>query len=46
MIEPINLIMGIVAIAGAVLIMLNRGDFGLILLIIATLIEAIERVMK
>lgn len=46
MIEPINVIMGIVAILGAILIMINRVDYGLILLIIATLIEAMERVFK
>lgn len=46
MIEPLNLIMGAVAILGAVLIMINRGDYGLILLIIATLIESLARVVK
>ena len=45
-IEPINLIMGLVAILGAVLIMIGKGDFGLIALIIATLIEALVRVIK
>ncbi|MEK6848166.1 MAG: hypothetical protein AABX65_00860 [Nanoarchaeota archaeon] len=45
-IEPLNFIMGFVAIMGAVLIITNRGDYGLILLIIATLIEAISRVLK
>lgn len=42
-IEPLNLIMGVVALVGGVLIMVNKGDYGLILLIIATLIEAIAR---
>ncbi len=45
-VEPLNLIMGLVAILGAVLIMVNKGDYGLILLIIATLIEALARVVK
>ena len=45
-IEPLNLIMGLVAILGAILIILNKGDYGLILLIISTLIEAISRVLK
>ncbi len=45
-IEPINLIMGFVAIIGAIFIMINKGDYGLILLIIATLIESISRVIK
>lgn len=45
-IEPLNLIMGLVAMLGAVLIMINRGDYGLILLIIATLIESLARVVK
>jgi len=46
LIEPLNLITAFVAIMGAVLIIFNRGDYGLILLIIATLIESISRVMK
>lgn len=45
-VEPINLLMGLVAIMGAILIIANKADFGLILLIIATLIEAITRVLK
>lgn len=45
-IEPINLIMGFVAILGAILIIINKGDYGLILLIIATLMEAFERVLR
>ncbi len=45
-IEPINLIMGFVAIIGAILIIVNKGDYGLIMLIIATLIEALTRVLK
>lgn len=45
-IEPINLIMGIVAILGAVLIIIGKGDYGLIFLIISTLIESITRALK
>jgi len=45
-IEPMNVIMGILAIAGAILIILGYGNYGLIFLIFTTLIEAIMRVMK
>lgn len=45
-VEPINLVMGTVAILGAVLIIIGNGNYGLIALIIATLIEAIQRVVK
>lgn len=45
-IEPLNLIMGLIAITGAILIIFNKGDFGLILLIISTLIEAIQRAVR
>jgi len=45
-IEPLNIIMGFVAIIGAVLIIFNYANYGLILLIIATLIEAMERVLQ
>ncbi len=41
-IDPLNLIMGLVALIGGILIIVNKGDYGLILLIIATLIEAIS----
>ena len=44
--EPLNLIMGFVAILGAVLIIFCQGNYGLILLIITTLIEALARVIK
>lgn len=45
-IEPLNLIMGFIAILGAVLILIGKGDYGLIVLIIATLFEAMARVLK
>ncbi|MBS3073874.1 hypothetical protein J4447_00280 [Candidatus Pacearchaeota archaeon] len=45
-IEPLNMIMALVAMLGAVLILIGRGDYGLIALIIATLFEAMGRVIK
>lgn len=45
-VEPMDLIMGFVAILGAIFIIINKVDYGLILLIIATLIEALARVVK
>ena len=45
-IDPLNLIMGLVALVGGILIIVNKGDYGLILLIIATLIEALSRLVK
>ncbi len=45
-IEPLNLIMGLVALVGGFLIIVNKGDYGLILLIIATLIEALSRIVR
>lgn len=46
MVESLNLLIGFVALVGAILIMVNQVNFGLILLIISTLIEAIQRVFK
>ncbi|MEK6927869.1 MAG: hypothetical protein AABX11_05545 [Nanoarchaeota archaeon] len=45
-IEPINMIMACVTLLGAILILIGKGDYGLIALIIATLFEAMARVMK
>lgn len=45
-IEPLNLIMGLIALVGGVLIIINQGNYGLILLIIASLLEALARVVK
>lgn len=45
-IEPLSLIMGTIAFLGAVLILIGKGDYGLIALIIATLFEAMSRVLK
>ena len=45
-IEPINIIMALVAMLGAVLILIGKGDYGLIALIIATLFEAMGRIIK
>lgn len=44
--DPANIIMGILALGGALLIIFNRGDYGLILLIITTLMEALMRVLR
>jgi hypothetical protein len=38
--------MGFIALLSGVLIMANKGDYGLVLLIIATLIEALSRIIK
>ena len=46
LVDPVNLIMGFVAIVGAVLILVNQVNYGLLLLIIATLIEAMQRLFK
>ena len=45
-IEPINAIMATIAGLGAVLILIGQGNYGLIALIIATLIEALQRITK
>lgn len=45
-IEPMNIIMALVALLGSLLILVGKGDYGLIALIIATLFEAIWRVAK
>ncbi len=45
-IDPINLLIGFVAIIGAVLVIIGKGDYGLVLLIISTLIEALSRIVK
>jgi len=46
MFTPLSMIMGFVALTGAVLMIIGNGNYGLILLIIATLIEAMSRVIK
>ncbi len=45
-IEPINLLIAFVAIIGAVAFIINQANYGLVLLIISTLIEAIARLVK
>lgn len=45
-VDPLNLIIGLVAILGAVLIIFNQQNYGIILLVIATLIESISRVLR
>ena len=44
--EPLNLIMGLVALIGAILIIINQVNYGLILIIISTLIEAMQRLFR
>lgn len=46
LITPLNLIMGFIAIVGGVLIIINKGEYGLIMLIVSSLIEAISRIVK
>ena len=41
--DPLNLIMGVIAICGAILIIFNKGDFGLILLIIASIVVQVHK---
>lgn len=45
-IEPINLLIAFVAIVGAVAFMINQANYGLVLLVISTLIEAIARLVR
>ena len=45
-IEPLNMIMALVSMLGAVLILIGKGDYGLIALIIAPLFEAMGRLIK
>jgi hypothetical protein len=44
-VDPLNIITAIIALLGAVLIIINKGDYGLIALIIATLFDAMRRVI-
>ena len=46
LLDPINVIMGILAIVGAILIIIGQGNYGLIFLVITTLIGAIMRLFK
>lgn len=44
--DPINLIIAFVAFVGVVAFIVNQPSYGLIFLIISTLIEAITRVAR
>ena len=44
--EPLNMIKATIVLLGAVLILIGKGDYGLIALIIATLFEAMAGVIK
>jgi hypothetical protein len=46
MVEPIHLIVGVLAILGGVLYLLNKGNWGLIVVSIGLLMEAIKQVVK
>jgi hypothetical protein len=45
-IEPINLIIAFVAFVGVVSFLANQPNYGLVFLIISTLIEAIARLVR
>lgn len=45
-IDPVSMIIGFVALVGAVSFFVNQPNYGLVLLIISTLIEAITRIVK
>ena len=44
--DPINLMIGIVALVGVISFFINQPNYGLVFLIISTLIEAITRIVK
>lgn len=46
MVEPVNIIIGIVALVGVISFFINQPNYGLVFLIISTLIEAITRLVK
>ena len=45
-IDPINLIIALVALIGVISFVINQPNYGLIFLIMSTLIEAITRIVK
>ena len=45
-IDPINLMIGFVALVGVISFFINQPNYGLVFLIISTLIEAITRIVK
>jgi len=46
MIEPMNLLIGFVAFLGAAAFFINQPNYGLVLVVISTLIEALQRIIK
>ena len=46
MVEPVNMIIGVVALFGVISFFINQPTYGLILLIISTLIESITRITQ
>ena len=45
-IDPLNLLVGFVALVGALAFFINQPNYGLVLIVISTLIEAISRLIK
>jgi len=45
-IDPINIMVGLVALAGVIAFFINQPNYGLVFLIVSTLIEALSRVLK
>lgn len=45
-IDPLNIMIGGVALIGALAFFINQPNYGLVFLIISTLIEAITRIVK
>ena len=46
MVEPVNMIIGVVALFGVISFFINQPTYGLIFLIISTLIEFVARITK
>ncbi len=44
--DPINILICIIALLGAIAFFINQPNYGLVLLIISTLVEAIARLVK
>ncbi len=45
-INPVNILIAFIAIVGAGAFLINQPNYGLILLIISTLVEAITRIIR
>jgi uncharacterized membrane-anchored protein len=46
MLDPMNLIIGLVALFGVISFFINQPNYGLIFLIVSTLVEAVSRLAK